>query len=56
MNRLLGMYGMIWTQLISELLVLSASFIIYFKTVQRFESGAAAAQEDAERRPQDVIK
>lgn len=39
MNALLGMTGIVWTQLIADVLNVAASYIIYFTVVRKIEAG-----------------
>jgi len=42
MNVLVGMYGIIWTQLIADGITVILSFAIYFETVRKVEAGSPA--------------
>ena len=41
MNLAIGLYGMIWTQLVTELIMLPISLIMYYATLHKLNGRAA---------------
>ena len=44
MNRLIGMYGMVWVQLMAETLVIPVSFLLYFLELRKLGREEKAAR------------